>query len=77
MAIPIPISVKLSDVTGSGKTKIASSKHPKCVSQFLHKISMKFAMLYNQTGRNWKSKVENPRWWPINFQNVYLSLYTS
>jgi len=45
-AIPIKLMMKLFDVTGSEKSKMAASNLPKCISQLLHKISTKFQRLY-------------------------------
>jgi len=44
--ILIELSVKLSDLDGSGKHKMAASERPKCISQLEHKISRKFQRLY-------------------------------
>jgi len=60
-AIPMELSVKLSDVTRSGKTKMAASKLPKCIglSQGLKYQMRIVVMLFDQTGRNRKLKIQD------------------
>jgi len=63
-AIPMELSVKLSDVTRSEKSKMAASELPKCISQLVQKIATKFQRLYQCF---WGPTIKYGQWqfvWP-------------
>jgi len=86
-AILIELSMKLQDVTGTVKSKMAASKLPKCISQLLHKIYQRNSNGYtnvfgvhirNEDNGNVvrpngkKLEMQNPRWRQTNWKYLYM-----
>jgi len=86
--IPMELSVKLSDVTGSEKSKMVAAKLRLRIFQLVHKIATKFKRLYHVFGVKLSNKdsgnvvrpngkepeVENPKWQPLNWKYLYFRL---